>query len=175
VRDLALRQLARLRCSHESRHGLQLRQRLLDGRVADAAHHVAELGAGGVAERLPRVALLAVQLAIHQPLHLAALLGANPVAFDEQIGQPVFFVGGPRATKFRELLDVDQFQLQGQHAEQQVLIRIHGRFSLSHEQHAPVRTAAAGFGTEARPAALTVLNATPLATPRCAPCAHPTD
>jgi len=152
VRDLALRQFGRLRYSHESRHGLQLRQRLLDRRVADAAHHVAELGTGGVAERLPYVALLAVQLAIHQPLHLAALLGANPVAFDEQLGQPLFFVGGPRATEFRELLDVDQFQLQSQHAEQQVLIRIHGRFSLSHEQHAPVRTAAAGFETEAWPA-----------------------
>jgi len=58
-------------------------------------------------------------------LHFVPIRNADPAPLDQQVGDLALLAAGPHTTNLGKLLDVDEFQLQGQHAEQQVLVGIH--------------------------------------------------
>jgi len=125
MRDLGLAQRNRFRDPHEPRHRLQVRQRLVDFGVRHAMQDIANLRPRHIAQRLSHVALPTADLPLHQPLHFVPIRNADPAPLDQQVGDLALLAAGPHTTNLGKLLDVDEFQLQGQHAEQQVLVGIH--------------------------------------------------
>ncbi len=112
----------------------RLRQPVADGRrqradglaqllVIQCADHVANGAAGDLGQRGSRVAAVLLQFAADEALDLLAVVAAEPAEFLEDVGQRGVLAGGPRRTGLGEAAVVDQFELQREHAEEEVAIR----------------------------------------------------
>jgi hypothetical protein len=84
-----------------------------------AAHGVIDNGG----QAGPGVTVLA-ELALQQEIDVAAVLGANPAALDEQVGQRGVLARRPQRTGLGELAGVDQVGLQAEDAEEQVGVAV---------------------------------------------------
>jgi hypothetical protein len=96
-------------------------------RCAHAGERAADVAAGRLRQRRPGVAFVLGQLAAQQELDVAALLGGQPGALDEQVGQRRVLASGPGGAGLGEPGRRDEVRLQGQHAEEQVAVGVHGQ------------------------------------------------
>jgi hypothetical protein len=115
-------------------HGCQLlRGRAWHGQVGERTLNVVVLqgrqGAfdvvGDSRQPGPRVAAVLVQLACEQVVHMCEVVGHDPAALDEQVGEGHVFTARPEHACFDELVGVDQISLESQDAEQQVTVGVH--------------------------------------------------
>src|SRR5262249_17943636 len=67
------------------------------------------------------------EVALEQPFHLSLVGRRQPALFDEQVGQGRVLACRPKGAGLDELLVVDQVELKGQDAEEEIAVRVHGR------------------------------------------------
>jgi hypothetical protein len=80
----------------------------------------------GVGQARLDVAAVAVEAAAQDALDLGAVVRGQPAALDEQVGQGHALAGGPGGAGLGEAVAVEQVELEGDDAEQQVAVGVHG-------------------------------------------------
>ena len=106
----------------------QLRQRLLNIGVGHGRQRTMDRLAGRFGQARAGVAAVLAQFSLGQLGHLLTALGRQPTAFYQDIGQRRLLAVSPQRARLDELLVRNQLHLQGQHAEQQVVIGAHRSF-----------------------------------------------
>ena len=105
----------------------QVAEGVLDVRIGDVGQHAPGGLLGGRHEALVGVAAVLLEPAFEEVIQMRPIIRCDPATLREQVGKRLRLAAGPGRASLDELVRADQVTLEGQHAEQQVAIGVHGR------------------------------------------------
>jgi hypothetical protein len=81
---------------------------------------------------------LFAQFPFEEAFHFGSILGREPMALHEEIGQGAVQAGGPGRARISELHGLEQSGLQSKDPEEQVLVGVKGRHGSRFAQNLPL-------------------------------------